>query len=785
MASVPSWKQALLSKKHQQQDEDRRRYEQEQKRLSAMPSWKRELILKKKKTHDSTAPAGDKNMVIIESSNKHSEGVNGRSYYPEFSGSQRTTPDSGFDESEEAAVRAGHPAYIQEARWVQVNSAKAGQPHVQRAQQDIPDGLPVENGVAMSRQGDRNSDDELPYQPGFVHKLLDKFSHMTVNERVRRVSQGGTEYSDDSGGSAKSSPRYESDHKHDPSRAHHGSNENLLQEKQVHVPEEKVLRKENITSKEERSVSSKEKVTVEKIETIPGGGKVVIVSSSLPNHGARIPNGTLPDSRDSIDGKVTVSYGVKDEKVEEPVVKNIVSSYKNIFEGGKRRAAPPAPKVQVGRHSQPVQNHTPISPETNEVRSSDSVRIVPSQAKPSNTSDKVVAQSKSDVKVTRTKSPKKGTPDVDSIQKIREAGQSWFYGKDEQGNEQRDSIGATVVSSEKTVRETSDMVVLVSKKEREPSVMVAVGKKPDPVPVKITVSPQPVVKEKSKPEPPKNIEIKPKETVKVEKKRTTEPPKLVEVKSKSKAQANAQSPPSSLTMVEVKVKNKSKGSIIVAPTAPPRKRQAPATPPGRSRAPPPPIENNNEPKRYVKVENVTTAQTDVDSGKIIITDTEEDDIPVTNIDDMVFDDDDDDIIDIPDVKSRKVAPPSGIDTHLDLSSIVNEEPEIKVQPIPSPVRPCNISFVGEYVKLDKNLLIKTRSKVGRGLRFKESTPEVHEYPSEMTMMSFFPEEEQEDYDTSRSNISDDDTDEEPDMKRDVTDNNMMSSPNQVVGSPVG
>jgi hypothetical protein len=723
MASVPSWKQALLKKKRQQEDDDRRRSDHEQKRLAQMPSWKRELLLKKKKFDNN---GSEKNIVIIENSNKQSDGVNGRSYYPEFSGSQRTTPDSGFDESEDAAHRTSHPAYIQETqRWVQVNSAKAGHPHIHRStQHDIPDGLPVENGVATGHKGSRDSDEELPYQPGFVHKLLDKFTHMTINERVRRVSQGGTEYSDDSGGSAKSSPRYESEYKQHPSRILSGSNENLLavlQDKQTHniSSEEKVVHKEHTTSKEKRSVTSKEKVTIEKIETIPGEGRVVIVTSSLPlNQGAMIPNGTVP--ADSIDDKVTVSHGRKEEKAEEPV-KNIVSSVRNIFEVSKKRAAPPAPKmVAVVRQSQPVQNHTSVSQVNDEVRCSDNVRIVPSQAKPLNSSEvNVAAQSQSDGKSTKTKLQKKGTPDSDSIQKIREAGQSWFYGKDEQGSEQRDNDGATVVSSGNVALGPAEMVN-VGRKGKEPT-MVGVGRRADPVPVVRETEPvEPVIRGKPKPEPPKNIEIKPKESSKTKKKRTTEPPKSVEVKSKATVQA--QSTSSSLTMVEVKVKNKSKGSVIIAPSAPPRKRHAPTVPVptpvppviNRSQARPPPNENNNEPKRYMKVENVTTDQTDVDTGKIIITDTEDDDnIPVTNIDDMLFDDDDDDDddVDIVDVKSRKVAPPSGIDTHLDLSSIVNEEPEIKVTPIPSPVRPCNISFVGECVKLHRSLLNKSRSKV--------------------------------------------------------------------------
>ncbi|CAH1787143.1 unnamed protein product [Owenia fusiformis] len=48
MSSIPQWKQALLERRRRQDEEARKRHKQELQKLSHMPAWKRDLILKRK-----------------------------------------------------------------------------------------------------------------------------------------------------------------------------------------------------------------------------------------------------------------------------------------------------------------------------------------------------------------------------------------------------------------------------------------------------------------------------------------------------------------------------------------------------------------------------------------------------------------------------------------------------------------------------------------------------------------------------------------------------------------
>ena len=268
--SVPPWKLALIEKRRKQEEDDRQRRKEEEERLTQMPSWKRDILLKKQQQKNSLvffAKPSSQPLENVEGSPQNHDGVVHHSVGLEVSvnsenhveqvpvgnhfdvtddGLALPADDSGLDP---VPVRGGpseeHIIPIQQNPWLKTEikqgryhprqHSSSGRPgsgsdseSLSHSYNSLPRNIgstaschqvePIDVHNETDEGGDEifNSEEqEVAYGRGFVHKLLEKFKHLSTREEKAPSATTGPKRShstenilEDSHGSGKGSPRH-------------------------------------------------------------------------------------------------------------------------------------------------------------------------------------------------------------------------------------------------------------------------------------------------------------------------------------------------------------------------------------------------------------------------------------------------------------------------------------------------------------------------------------------------------------------------------------------------
>ncbi|XP_074654742.1 uncharacterized protein LOC141908545 [Tubulanus polymorphus] len=821
MATLPPWKLALIEKKRRHEEDERRRHLDEMRRLAEMPAWKRDLLLKKKAVQQ--IHANSNNIVYDGSTNKYidNNSIGTRNTLQHVQqqaaseNSQRSTPDSGFDEND-ATPETPSPVKVSSAlRYhhrekdyanANITGTTANHNHV------------TTNGVVAAADNNSNdsSEEELPYQPGFVHKLLDKFAHLTVKKK-KSASGDGTE-SLYRKRSASVEDILETDNNSLQSKKHSVSVEELspkrvvdprlspkrvvdpgLSPKRVVDPvsspkrvADPVLSPKRVVDRERAaSVIDYGDINVPRAATRERATSMVVDSSrrenllikesSAANHKRcdynANPESNLQSATDEPDCNNTVRIisGNRDNFTSEELpVRNLVSSVRNIFESGAMKGSPEILRKKKSR--------APAVP----VVTSPAVPVVTSPAVPSVPPQTARIQHNSDL-TTNLSSKRTGPPGGHKANKTPSATTVADATKKvvEVNNRNHGDDNKTIVNGELAkIREAGQSWVFGGGKSQSPS-----GPLQSPVggPVQSPLTNCSKISTSQKHDETSNNNI------------NNNNIRSAAKSQKDSRQQNAKESPStsSTKMVAVKpVDNDSnrsstttfklvtgsddatgaKSQVKPAQGAPPQRPTLNSQQPRKRHAPPVPsiFTQPQIHKRHgaassapkMTIGNVTTSSASSDEIPV----TNIDDVPITNIDDvMVFE------LNEGSAPTPRPPPPQFIDTKLDLSGIVNDavlpssrdRTKYDQTTTPPRIKPCNIEFIGANVKLEKSSLQKTKKQKG-SISF-DSDHVMYEYPSEQSLLDFFASQEQRDDDDGGG-------------ATDNTDNNFYSNNNNNVDS---
>ncbi len=214
ISSLPPWKRELLEKRRKQEEEEKKRRDVEEDRLSKMPSWKRDILLKKQQQKNSLVFIGKHDM-----SPRSDVSSNGDIPSPrlgettEYADREDELDKSVLNHSANSDMSIDskpveeHLIPIQQNPWVRTEKHwKRSKPHKPSYRQDHSDVNYFDQGRAdLSNQfgyetdGDRaitNNDwdediftepeEEVQYGKGFVDKLRQKFSHLSLAKNKKR-----------------------------------------------------------------------------------------------------------------------------------------------------------------------------------------------------------------------------------------------------------------------------------------------------------------------------------------------------------------------------------------------------------------------------------------------------------------------------------------------------------------------------------------------------------------------------------------------------------------------
>ena len=203
--SVPPWKLALLEKKRRQ-EEDRRKHDNEGQSVSQMPAWKREIILKKQHQKNSTVYlrkplSPDRRSEEGEVGRLHSSGRNHSSANDNGVPNIHVDGTDGNGEEEvhilpitknplvkndpnfKAAKQSRH-SYLGASGS---NSSHSNPPSHSSSWAGDTDGPNNRNSAIDDDVFSAATEEEVTYGRGFVHKLLQRFSHLSTKEEEASV----------------------------------------------------------------------------------------------------------------------------------------------------------------------------------------------------------------------------------------------------------------------------------------------------------------------------------------------------------------------------------------------------------------------------------------------------------------------------------------------------------------------------------------------------------------------------------------------------------------------
>ena len=227
VSSVPAWKQALLERKRLHDEAERQKREEEVKRLADMPAWKRNILGKKQQQKSSmvflSTPSSNAKSRSTNSS-RSSASVNTECFpcSPTSPRDRILFPVSPCDdvfadplsnvgrtsqtESDDVVVEEEHISTVYQNPWFRsqglrkkpkaktqrtvsspeyiYNSEKTSSSFsadIHQKQLDQNDNYNMDNDNCVDRE-------EVTYGKGFVHKLLEKFKHLTAKEQADMFS---------------------------------------------------------------------------------------------------------------------------------------------------------------------------------------------------------------------------------------------------------------------------------------------------------------------------------------------------------------------------------------------------------------------------------------------------------------------------------------------------------------------------------------------------------------------------------------------------------------------
>ena len=228
VSSVPAWKQALLERKRQHDEEARQKQEEEVKRLADMPAWKRNILGKKQQQKSSmvflSAPSST---VKHRSSSRSSTSVDCFPCSPSspgvrsplspivvddvFSDPQIAVQRTSQTETDDIAVAEEHISTVYQNPWFRSQGLRK-KPKPQRTvsspdyiynSENRPNSTSSDSHQKRNHESQKQLDQndnynmdnvdcadtqEVTYGKGFVHKLLEKFKHLTAKEQADMFS---------------------------------------------------------------------------------------------------------------------------------------------------------------------------------------------------------------------------------------------------------------------------------------------------------------------------------------------------------------------------------------------------------------------------------------------------------------------------------------------------------------------------------------------------------------------------------------------------------------------
>ena len=211
---VPPWKQALIEKKRRQEEDNRRKQDSEVQRFSQMPSWKRDILLKKQQQKNSVVfiskplipekPKND-NLEPPKTQSSKSSSSSSEVFVDNHEAVDSPPPPQplGVDESDNNGEVQPHIIPITQNPLLRkdpetlnkvIRSHKhysypgantdydgSGSGHVGHSCSAEPDG-PAKRHSANCDDVFIQEEEEVTYGRGFVHKLLKRFSHMSTKD---------------------------------------------------------------------------------------------------------------------------------------------------------------------------------------------------------------------------------------------------------------------------------------------------------------------------------------------------------------------------------------------------------------------------------------------------------------------------------------------------------------------------------------------------------------------------------------------------------------------------
>ena len=199
--SVPPWKLALLEKKKRQEG-DRRKQDNEDQRFSQMPAWKQEIIRKKQNQKNSTvflrkpqspdrfSDEGDglrihsSGKLLAENHDVPNIAVEGNgtedgdNHIPPITQNPLVKNDPKF----KAAKQTRHS-------WLGGQQSGVSSSHSNSSCTDT-DGAINRNSATLDDEVFSATEEEVQYGRGFVHKLLQRFSHLSTKDEGESVNPG-------------------------------------------------------------------------------------------------------------------------------------------------------------------------------------------------------------------------------------------------------------------------------------------------------------------------------------------------------------------------------------------------------------------------------------------------------------------------------------------------------------------------------------------------------------------------------------------------------------------
>lgn len=201
MTSVPEWRQVLLDKKKRQDENDRKKQEEDLKKLATLPEWKRNLILQRKSqgsnvifiSSGATKKTDKQSPRALDQDTPRTGRNSNNSIYENNLGSERdhvpfksATPGHQNDNEHNETMKNGYAdetercVSVQNNPWVHSDKVrkKVGR-NTERPNSRESQNSEINSNHVSKLEHKTDSDSEEPYRPGFVNRLLGKFASLT------------------------------------------------------------------------------------------------------------------------------------------------------------------------------------------------------------------------------------------------------------------------------------------------------------------------------------------------------------------------------------------------------------------------------------------------------------------------------------------------------------------------------------------------------------------------------------------------------------------------------